>query len=308
MKRIIKYSILFLAGLLILPPNIYAQQDSLRKSRRIKDIVSVEGNGRHTKVTFPGGDVEVDEGNDTITKITIGHKRYNIIEKPGYHTRIQVVRIPRTEFKGHWAGFDLGLNNFSSSPFEGGLAKEDSWMDLNSGKSVAVGMNLLQYNIGLQESRHNFGLVTGVGWTINNYRFDSQYILIKGEDGITTYRESDRNIEKNKLVTSFLTVPLLLEVQIPSNGYDHDFFISAGPYGSFRLGSHTKVVFNDGHGREKEKSRDDLNLNAFKYGVMVRMGYKWVKLYAKCDLSPLFEKDRGPELYPWTVGLTLVQF
>jgi hypothetical protein len=68
------------------------------------------------------------------------------------------------------------------------------------------------------------------------------------------------------------------------------------------------VVYSDNGNREKEKGRDDYNINTFKYGLMTRVGYKWIKLYAKCDFSSMFEAGRGPEIYPWTVGLTLVQF
>jgi hypothetical protein len=310
MKKTIKYGVFLFAVFLILPPEVYSRNDSIvnRTEEKIKNIVTVEEDVHRTRVTFPGGGMEVDEMNDTITKITIGRRRYLIIEKPGHHTRIQTVRIPRETFKGHWAGFDLGLTNFFSSPLESGLPAEDSWLDLNGGKSVVVGMNLLQYNIGLQKAKNNIGLVTGVGWTINNYRFDSKYVPVRDDEGMTSYIEAERHIEKSKLVTSFATVPLLFEFQLPTGGDDCGFFFSAGVYGSFRLGSHTKVVYNDDGGREKEKSRDDLNLNAFKYGAMVRTGYKWIKLYAKCDLTPLFEKDRGPEVYPWTVGVTLVRF
>lgn len=308
MKRITKYCIILLVGVIILPPKTFAQKDSTKTTERIKNIVTVEEGNHRTRVTFPGGDVQVDEMNDTVTKITIGRRRYDIIDKAGSHTRIQMVKEPRGDFKGHWSGFDLGLTNLFSSPFDSNLPPEDAWMDLNGSKSVAVGMNLLQYSIALQKHQRNFGVVTGLGWTINNYRLDSQNLLRRGEEGQTTYNVTDRPVEKNKLVTSFLTVPLLFELQLPGDGEGKDFFISAGLYGSFNLGSHTKVVFSDPDGKEKEKWREDLNLNAFKYGAMVRTGYKWLKLYAKCDLTPMFESGRGPELYPWTIGLTLLQF
>ena len=283
-------------------------QNNTNRQEKIKNIVTVEDSLHKTRVTFPGGNVEVDEMNDTITRITIGRRRFDIIENPGSYTRIQMVRKPLEKFKGNWAGFDLGLNNFFSTPFDSYLPPENRWMDLNGGKSVSVGFNLCQHSIGLQKYRRNLGIVTGAGWTINNYRLDSPNILRRGDDGQTTYEVTDRSVDKNKLVTSYLIVPVLLEWQSGTEDKEKDFYFNAGLYGSFRLGSHTKVVFNDGGGKEKEKWREDLNINAFKYGFMVRTGYKWIRLYAKCDLTPLFEKGRGPELYPWTVGMTLLRF
>ena len=296
--------------ILVLPPEVYAQQDTTehKTTERIRNIVTIEEDFNKTKVTFPGGKVEVDEQGDTITKITVGRRQYLVIERPGRHTSIRVVKKKREKFKGHWAGFDLGLNNYTEAPFQGGLPEGASWLDLNAGKSVSVGMNIFQYNIDLQKNRNNMGLVTGLGWIINNYRFDSQYVPTKNEQGITTYYEWEQSIEKSKLVTSFATIPLLFEYQFPDNGGDSRFFISAGVYGSFRLGSHLKVVYYEEGSREKEKSREDLNLNAFKYGFMVRGGYKWIKLFAQWDFTPMFEKDRGPEVYPWSIGMTLLQF
>jgi hypothetical protein len=308
MSAFIRYSMFVMAFLLILPSNIYAQQDTMKTGRKITKIVSVEEEGHRTRVKFPGGDVQVNEMSDTVTKITIGRRRYEIIDKPGNHTRIQMVHDPLKDFQGHWSGFDLGLSNFFSTPFDSNLPEEKRWLDLNAGKSVSVGMNILQYSIGLQKEKNNFGIVTGLGWTINNYRFDSKNIMIRDDEGYTTYQVSDHPVEKNKLVTSFITLPVLMELQLPARDGNKDFFISAGVYGGFRLGSHTKVVYSDNGNREKEKGRDDYNINTFKYGLMTRVGYKWIKLYAKCDFSSMFEAGRGPEIYPWTVGLTLVQF
>ena len=40
----------------------------------------------------------------------------------------------------------------------------------------------------------------------------------------------------------------------------------------------------------------------------VRGGVGWFNLFATYSLTPLFESGRGPELYPFTVGVTLLGF
>ena len=52
-------------------------------------------------------------------------------------------------------------------------------------------------------------------------------------------------LEKSKLATLYLTVPFLLEMQLPVD--HHHLSISAGPIGAVKLSSHTKMVFDDGH-------------------------------------------------------------
>jgi hypothetical protein len=39
---------------------------------------------------------------------------------------------------------------------------------------------------------------------------------------------------------------------------------------------------------------------------MVRVGVGKIDLYASYALNGLFKKDEGPQLYPFTVGITLV--
>lgn len=290
---------------LLIPLFLYGQNDGKERAR---DIVKVEEKHNKTNITFPGGSVEVDHMGDTITRVTIGQKRFEILEEGSRgSTRIRMVHVPRDRFKGHWAGVDLGYNNFFTKPFNSELPEDSRFMDLNAGKSVTVGVNLLQYNIGLQRNSHNIGLITGMGLTFNNYRLDSPYILIRDINGNTSYYETNRIIKKNKLVTTFLTVPVLLELQIPTSS-GHPVFFSSGLYGGFKLGSHTKMVYSDNEGKEKEKSRSDLNINSFKYGATIRGGYRFIKLYASCDLSRLFQAGQGPEIYPWSVGITLINF
>jgi hypothetical protein len=274
----------------------------------MRDVVSVEDTPERTRVMFPGGNVEVSHFSDTITRISVGRQRFEVIDD-GANTRIRMVHQPREDFKGHWGGFEMGLNNFFySAPFDNDLPTESAFMDLNTGKSVVVGINLLPYSMGLQRYGNNIGLVTGLGLTINNYRLDSSYLLYKDESGITVGTLADRPVKKNKITTTWITIPLLLEVQFPASEMKHRAYINGGLYGGFKMGSHTKVVYDDNEGDKKDKSRSDINLNSFKYGATVRLGYRFVNLFATCDLSPMFQKNQGPEIYPWSVGLTLVGF
>jgi hypothetical protein len=95
----------------------------------------------------------------------------------------------------------------------------------------------------------------------------------------------------------------MLEVQIPVS-YSSTINLGAGVTGAVKLGSHTKVVYHD-DGKQKDKNRDDFNLNLLRYGVTARAGYEMVQVYGTCWLSPMFEKGRGPELYPFEIGLAL---
>ena len=283
-------------------------QEKTKSTERVRNLVEVNEDTDRTTVKFPGGVVEVNNYSDTITKITLGHKRFEVIE--GSHkTRVRMVRVPRKKFKGHWTGLDLGFNGYMSSGFSTSLPPDDQFMNLNYSKSATVGLNFLQYSIPFQRNRNTIGAVIGAGWTFHNYRTDSKYIIELDDDGNTIGRpEEDRSITKNKLATSFLNFPFLFEFQIPTNRDKHRFFISAGGYGGFLIKAHTKVVYNDSGTKIKVKNKGNLNVSPFQYGAMVRLGYRWIKLYATYNFSTLYMKDKGPELYPYSIGLTLFNF
>ncbi|WP_289055749.1 porin family protein [Carboxylicivirga marina] len=302
MKKI--FTIITLSIICVLSTsNILAQE-------KTKSIVTVEEKHGKSIVKAPGVKVEVDEFNDTITKITIGTRRFEIIEDYN-RARVRMVRVPREKFKGHWAGCDIGFNGYLTSDFSTDIPAEDNWMDLNASKSVTFSINFLQYNIGLQRHKNNFGMVLGAGWTFYNYRTDLPYTFERDPNTGETIGvpvDPARSVEKNKITASFINIPLLFEWQIPASEPFHRFYISAGPYCGFKLGSHTKIVYKKDGDRSKDKGRGDINLTPFQYGAMVRLGYRFINLYASYNFSTFYTENRGPELYPFTIGLSLVQF
>jgi len=181
-------------------------------------------------------------------------------------------------------------------------------MDLNSGKSINFNLNFLEYAVPF--AHQHLGVVTGMGLEVSNFRLSSNIGLIKNDVGVTvadsSYIKSGINLSKSKLTMTYLSIPLLMEFQVPS-GHKR-FYVSAGVIGGVKLGSHTKVVYQDGGQKQKDKNRNDYNLATLRYGFHARVGYKFINLYATYYPVALFEKDKGPEVYPFNVGLVLLGF
>ena len=214
----------------------------------------------------------------------------------------------RKSFNGHWKGLELGMNNYLTSDYSLTLPAEAQFMELNTGQSWCVNLNMLQYDIGFGTDK--VGLVTGMGLEFNNYRFDGENSIVKDpvtneivslDYGATTY------IEKTKLATSYLTVPLLLEFQIPVSGHKR-IHISGGVIGGLKIGSHTKVLYKEDGSKQKDKINDDFNLSPLRYGFTARIGYRALKIFATYNLTPLFETGQVPELYPVSIGFILADF
>lgn len=258
---------------------------------------------QRTNIGVGNKSLEIIESSDT-TIISLGNKELIIAENNG-NTRVRFRNRyrRRNKFKGHWTGFELGINAFTNENYS--MYAGDNFMDLDLNKSIAVNLNFLQYNINLDRSQNRFGIVTGMGLSWYNFRFDRNISIRENEN--TSILEpydlpKEWDVKKSKLTMSFLTVPVLLEYQFPLDR--HRLFISAGVIGGLKLGSHTKIKYKNG-GTHKKKRHDDFNLRPYKLDASVKLGFRGIHLWGTYGLYDLFEKNKGPELTPYALGLSI---
>jgi hypothetical protein len=209
-------------------------------------------------------------------------------------------------FRGHWSGFDFGFNTFYNEDYSG---YNSNFLENSLYRSNSAFINLIQKNIGLQRNRNTIGLITGIGLHLQSYRLENNTTLRLHENGIIEpeYLYFDQN-QKSKLSIASVMVPLLAEFQIPVNHYNNRIFFSGGLYGSYRINSHTKIKYRSDGRKHKLKTPGHYSLQDFKYGIMVRAGYRSYSVFATYELVPLFKEGKGPELTPVTFGVTLLSF
>ncbi len=213
----------------------------------------------------------------------------------------------KDKFHGHWNGLDLGVNGFLNLDNKMELPERYEFLDLKMEKSINVKVNLLQQDFAIVK-RH-LGIVTGLGLEYANYRFKNNVMLNPDTSVIWGGYDinPDKNYEKSKLVVNYLDLPLLLEYQTNAKSKLNSFHLAAGTVLGVKIGSHTKVVYDDGS-RNKDKVRDSFYLNPFKCDLTVRAGWGILNLWANYSTTTLFKADKGPQLYPFSVGLTLGGF
>jgi len=212
-------------------------------------------------------------------------------------------------FKGHWAGIGFGINSYLKSDYSNYPENERGFLDNTLLNSNVLHLNLLQFSKGLQANRNTIGLVSGLGLGIQSYRLDDNTTIEIDANGkihpATLYFDSN---QKSKLSSLYLNVPLLLEFQIPIKRYDNRFYISAGVVGSKLVGSQTKIKYRKDNKKQKLKTADSFSRPEYKISATIRMGYRWMNIYASADLAHAFRKDLGPELHPFTIGITVINF
>lgn len=294
------------------PRPLPATADTVRVMNQLEVIETPE----KTKVTLGENEVLIVEENGDTVRVLLGSRGISIVEgEKGTEIKIVEMDDMRSKdhssssykskrFRPHFAGIEVGLNNFVTPDFSMVLPQDQRYMDLNTGKSWNWNINIFDYGFGLGTDK--VGIASGVGFEFTNYNFDGQNSIRKdaatGEIGayIPDYAG---NITKSKMNITYLTAPLLLEFQIPAG--KKRIHISGGVIGGLKLWSNTKIKYTVSGEKSKEKAKGDYNLSPLRWGLTARIGYRALNIYANYYMTPLFKKNLGPELYPFAVGLAL---
>ncbi len=253
--------------------------------------------GDVTTVKVGGIVVEVTDGDST--KVAIGNHSL-VVDEDG---NVEWKRNRINKFKGHWAGFDLGVNGYVDKDFDINMPNGYEFLTLKYEKSIDVNINFFEQNINLINNK--LGLVTGLGLRWNNYRFSNNVILNPDSIPIDDNYDNSRDWRKSKLVVNYLTLPLMLEYQTNRFSRSNSFHISAGVMLGWRYSTHTKMLYFE-NGRQKPKQFDSFNINPFRYDAMVRIGWGVINLYATYSMNTLFKDGGNPELYPFAIGITFL--
>ena len=300
-----------LAILVITAIGVNAQNgDTINEKQEKVSTVIIDDNENEVSIETDEF-VKAEKSSDT-TKIGIGDKDISIVEDDE-GTSIKVTdseddqekseksEKKKKKFKGHWSGFEFGINNFVDDNFSMDRTAGEQFMDLNTGRSWNFNWNIKQYSIGLGSNR--FGIVSGLGLEFNSYHFDGDNNIQKIDGYIVSKDDYPSPLEKSKLKTTFLRVPVMLELQLLNAKRSKRLYISGGVIGGLKLGSSSKVVYKEDGKKQKDKIHDDFNINPLRCGLTARIGYRNLNLFGNYYLTPFFEKDNDPELYPITVGL-----
>jgi len=184
----------------------------------------------------------------------------------------------------------------------------DIWQDVPESiepRTINQGANVFgSYNYMFGTSNVSFS--PGLGLGMHNLYSDS-WLKVTSD---STYFEAipdSLNFKRSKLTATYVDIPI--ELRYKSKG---EFRIAVGFKFGFLVRGHTKYKgddYIDGTTQEviiKKKKLAFMEKN--RYGFTGRIGYKWLNLWGYYQLSTLFEKGKGPEMYPISVGITIIPF
>lgn len=207
----------------------------------------------------------------------------------------------RTDYNSLGAGSfnDRGfIGRLSNTPMEGDF-------ELRSGKSIHVNFGIVKQQLSLY--KNYVSLVYGLTYDINNWSYKRSLtwhhgdaLLMSGYGGAFVTRDTVV-FKKNKLVTNYLQVPLLLRFETSPRHSNRNVYFSLGGYAGYLVRSHTKQI-EDGS-TTKVKQHNDFNINKFQYGSQFELGYQGFSVYFKNSMTPLTQF--GTKQYPYCFGVRL---
>lgn len=216
--------------------------------------------------------------------------------------------VPEKEKKGnsniaHWGGFEMGVSGLLNK--NGGLELENGLYDLDYSSSISYNLNLFETKINLFSG--HAGIITGLGFNWNNYAFKGNTTLSANNDGTVAVDQPGLTFSKNKLRATYVKIPVLLEFNTSLQS-SKSFHIAGGVEGGFKLRSKTIQEYELEGEKYDVDAKGHYNVNPWKLNAVGRIGYKNFTLFANYGLTTLFEKDKGPEMYPFEVGITIIGF
>ena len=204
---------------------------------------------------------------------------------------------------------DLGLNALTNKQRD----INGNSLDLRPVASRYISLNW-HYDIRLGRKGSPLFLRTGPELAFNNYMLDNNYQFVNqrgaNQPDVTVLQkpaEAGRNLEKSKLAVSSLNLPLMPMLSFRDKEGKDSFRIGAGGFIGYRLGSHTKLKYEEDGNTKKDKDRGSYNLTDFQYGVQGTIGIRSIDLFAKYNLNNTFKDNRGPQANTISFGLSILQ-
>lgn len=283
-----------LAALLFAVPT-FAQEEVETGSEEGKEPVVFEEEG---------------SGEADTTRMNVGSREIIIITKDGEEGSDFDLEFDEDDEKptrsrkseAHWAGLDFGVTMLMNENFEYNNFNNNPYWNNDAARSQV-------WNLNIAEHKFNFGtpyvgLTTGLGFSFTSVALRDNYLVQSNAD--TTFAISDTvsTYSKNKMKSTYLTVPLMLEFNTSANE-DRSFYLAAGVVGGVRLTSRLKRDGEFGGVEFEERLKADYNLNSFKLDAAARLGYGDWGVFANYSLLPLFDKGATVDVYPLTFGLSL---
>ncbi len=182
----------------------------------------------------------------------------------------------------------------------------DLWQNMPNNmdlRTINQGFNIFSmYNFQLAESNSFFS----VGLGIDNHNMYSNTRIENITADTIVFVPIAQVYQRSKINLTYISVPLEFKIRLKSGVK-----FGAGFKVRYLMSAKDKYIGdlpNEDRGRTNVKRKNISNTEDWAYGFTLRAGYKSFNLFGYYQISNLFQKGRGQEMYPISVGITLTPF
>lgn len=195
-------------------------------------------------------------------------------------------------FEPHYPAIYFGFNKLTS----GTLQYSAEVPQINS-KSWEWGVSFFNSGIAISPDKH-WGLTTTIGLARAVYKLDNNYGFEKVE-GITVCRPAIEEINYQKSWLSYWAFRLPISLEWQTKFGSTLAFMAIGPEVEWRVGITSRAKYNN----KTHTLSDKLNTHPLGVNLLLQAGYGDIGFNAHFALTSLFEKNKGPELYPASISI-----
>ncbi len=196
---------------------------------------------------------------------------------------------------------EIGTNGYLSSDRTIGLPNEQELLKLNYGRSRSFGFAF--HFKGYESTSKRLFISPGLGVTWNGYHFENNININSSNDTTAFILDTLNNNDKYKLRVTYLELPLVIGKRI--GDLKRPLTVQVGVVAGLRLRSIIKQKFENTGQDFTVTIHDDFNLTPFKLDGIIRITFGNIGFFGRYSATNLFKDGKAPELYPFSLGITL---
>lgn len=223
------------------------------------------------------------------------------VEEPDKRTFLDALPFIPTKkkdnaYEPHNSGLFIGYSRMGSDFLS---FDNNGTANLNLSRSWEFGFNIISLAHNFRKNPH-WGLNFGVNWGYRSFSFNGNRALLKTDKQAYFAESNEGNSYSNsRLRHFFFRIPITMEWQ-QKLGREDKLFFNIGPEFEIRHGVKSFTHINGGG---KQRVGKDMYVRPVSVNLLVQAGYGDFGLYLRYSTTSLFQKDKGPEMSPYSFGI-----
>lgn len=187
---------------------------------------------------------------------------------------------------------DLGFNGTLNSP--------NLWKQSTLGSRTVN----IYYQYPLRFGRSRFSFNPGIGLSMERFKWKNAVTLTNPKEAtasaqVEKYEFIDSYLlftkpVKTMFVNNYLEIPLEIRYDSKPEDISRSFNVALGVRGGWMYDSFIKMKYKQDGQIKKMKDKQEWGTTQFRYGIYTRVGIGGFNIFGFYNLTPLFNKDRGP--------------